>query len=330
MNVYFDFNNFLSFIHSAKDTMYDDCMRMLKDNFDIIFTFSKKLINEAGRDDQNDIMQWFTTMSNGAGNIYWESEIPHNPINKDELLRRPYIQSVYCLDEKNRDKVELFADKGLLEVSMIGDELKTLSSLFVYSNQYIQNIFEQINRWEDIKNYTSHCTDIIIVDQYLLSSPSIYFSNIYKLIKCLAESAKNDKINIVIITLKKQFDKLSKIENEPDWNTIYSELREYVNKKCRPNITFVVAAKENFREHDRTIFTNYKLYASGDTYNYFDNNGNKITKGRYLHIHSLADTGNMVNAHKFLDDMQKLIDKTKVLNNSNIMKDKKCNFLKFD
>ena len=67
MNVYFDFSNLLSFIHSAKDSRYDDCMRMIKDNFDIKFTFTRDAINEACKDDKDDIMQWFTNMANGKG-----------------------------------------------------------------------------------------------------------------------------------------------------------------------------------------------------------------------------------------------------------------------
>ena len=97
---------------------------------------------------------------------------------------------------------------------------------------------------------------------------------------------QNEKLNIVIVTLNKLYNKKTNFTFEPDWNKIYSELRSKINKKFRPNITFITASQGRLEEHDRTIFTNYKTFASGYIYNYFDNKGNKITNGRYLHAYS--------------------------------------------
>ena len=46
-----------------------------------------------------------------------------------------------------------------------------------------------------------------------------------------------------------------------------------------------------------------------------------------LHVHSLADGDNMRDAIDLLNDIQKLIDDTLKLNDSNIKKDRVCNFL---
>ena len=328
MNAYFDFSNFMSLIHSANDNRYADCMRMLKDNFHIYFTFTKDSIEEASPDDKSDIMQWFTNMASGLGDISWNSGFPQNPIKADDLKKRANITSVYCLDETQRSDVSTLANKGTILVSQIGSELSLLSNLLVYSNQYTRNVFEEISKWEDIKNYISPTSDIIIYDRYLLSSPELYESNLYTLIKCLTNCVKNEKVNIVIVTLKDNFDNYSKRNFEPDWNEIYSSLRTKVNKKFRPNITFVVASKERIK-HDRYIITNYKMFSSGDTYNYFNSQGEKITSGSWFHVYSLADNANMANANRLLKDVQELIDTLKRINDSNIMKDRICNFLEF-
>lgn len=328
MNVYFDFSNFLSLIHSAKDIRYHDCMRMIRDNFNIKFTFNKDAIDKASVDDRSDIMQWFTNMATGRGNVNWDSAFPQCPVKMDDIKKKPNNYSVYCLDETKRNDLDNLINKGVVIVGKIGSELSTLSGLLVYSNQYAKNVLEDIVNWESIKKYASPCSDIIIVDKFILSSPELYEYNLYKLVKCLAENSKNEKVNIVIVTLKEVYDKKTKKTIVPDWDKIYTDLRARVNKKFRPNITFVTATGD-YLEHDRTIFTNYKTFSSGDTYNYFDSKGEKISNGRWLHVHSLADSGNMKDALNLLDDIQKLVDKMNSLNKDNIKKDRVCNFLTF-
>lgn len=328
MNAYFDFSNFLSLIHSANDDRYADCMRMLKDNFHIYFTFTKESIDNASSDDKSDIMQWFTSMASGLGDISWNSSFPQNPIKNDDLKKKPNYSSVYCLDENKRSDVNSLFNKGIVIVSKVGSELSAFSNLFVYSNQYTKDVFDEISRWEDVKKYISPTSDIIIYDRYLLSSPELYESNLYKLVKCLADNATNEKINIVIVTLKEVYDKSSKQVFEPNWDDIYSNLRSKVNKKFRPNITFVVATESRIK-HDRYIITNYKMFTSGDTYNYFNNQGEKITSGSWFYANSLADKTNMAKAEKLLTDLQELVDTLKRINDTNIKKDRICNFLVF-
>jgi hypothetical protein len=137
-------------------------------------------------------------------------------------------------------------------------------------------------------------------------------------------------VNIVIFTLKSNYNQKTKNEFEPDWDTIYSKLRKCADKHSSFNVTFVTASKQNLEEHDRTIFTNYKYFASGDSYNYFDSNGDRITNGRYLHAHSHADKDNDADAKQFVGDMQKIIDNIKRLNNQTLVKkDKISNYLNF-
>jgi len=71
------------------------------------------------------------------------------------------------------------------------------------------------------------------------------------------------------------------------------------------------------------------MFSSGDSYNYFNSQGTKITSGSWFHIYSLADNANMANADRLIKDVQELINVLKRINDSNIKKDRICNFLKF-
>lgn len=327
MNVYIDKSNLLSVIHSVNHDKYNDCMRMLKDNYDIFLTFSK---NEIDGEDKKDILLWLTRMAEGINrkeHIKWGCDFPKRPLDTSTFTPSE-LSSVYCLSKDKDSKLESRINEGNLIIACEGQEIEKLSSLFFDSYQYTRNIFHKVKSWEDLNQYTSPCTDIIITDMYLFSNPELYQRNIYSLIRVLGK--KKAHINIVIFTLKSQYNKESKIAFEPDWDSIYTKIRKCADKYSSFNVTFVTASKETLEEHDRTIFTNYKSFASGDSYNYFDTNGNKITNGRHLHVHSHADNDNEEDSIKFLEDMQNIIDSISKLNNSSLIKkDKKSNFLKF-
>lgn len=330
MFVYIDLLNLLSLIQSAKDPQYENCISLLKENLDIKFTFSKDCIQRLNEDDKNTILLWLTTMTDGNCNIIWDSDFPKDPINTDDFKKPLYNSSIYLLDEEKRN-IKNLIEKGTLLISAKGDEIKTLSKLFIKGNQFTKNIFKEIQQWDNLVKYISPCSDIIIVDSYIFASKELYDSNIVKLAKVLSSHSLNEKLNIVIVTLKKVRDPNINIEFEPNWDDLYSRLRKAVYNQCncRPNVTFIAILKDNLKEHDRTIFTNYKLFSSGDSYNYFDSSGKKITSGRYLHAHSLADKDNWEDSKVFLEKIQKLVDKINTINKDCIKKDKVCNFLKF-
>lgn len=334
MNIYIDKPNLLSIIHSAKSETYSDCMRMLKNNFCMFFTFAKGDILQLDSLEKQDAMQWLTQMTSGVNasnhdNVKWGSLFPSRPLNVDSF-KGEQLTSVYCLSKESDPKLDAHAKKGNFLIACEGQEIAILSSLYFDSLQYTKNIFHKISSWEDLKEYVSPCTDIIIADQFIFSSPELYQKNIYSLIRALCSKVKNSHVNIVVFTLKSNYNKLTSTEFEPDWDTIYSKIRKCAEKYSSFNVTFVTASKQTLEEHDRTIFTNYKYFSSGDSYNYFDSNDAKITNGRNLHAHSHADKDNESDAKKFLKDMQKIIDSINSINNlSLIKKDKICNFLNF-
>lgn len=299
----------------------------------MFFTFAKNDIISLEQNDKQDVMQWLTQMSTGIGvdnkePVKWESNFPNHPLDVSTFTSEQ-LTSVYCLSKENDIKIESQAKRGNVIIACEGEEIDALSSLLFDSNQYTKNIFHKISSWADLEKYVSPCTDIIITDLYLFSSPEIYQQNIFSLLRVLGSKAKNTHVNIVIFTLKNNHNQLSNTDFEPDWDSIYTKIRKCSEKYSSFNVTFVTASKQTLEEHDRTIFTNYKYFASGDSYNYFNSNGEKITNGRNLHAHSHADKDNEADAKKYLEDMQAIIDDIKKKNMALLKKDKVCNFLNF-
>ena len=318
MRIYFGIHNIISFIHSIKDNrqLFEDCLRMIKDNLSIRWCFEKEEIERLSKDDRDDFYSWLRMMDSLSETPRWGDSVP-NPINLSDWN---LLTAIYCIDNVPQNK-------GLI-VAHLGQELDAISSLLFDGNQFTINVFHDISKWDDLKDYSSPCTDIIIADPFVFSSPDLYDTNIYSILRELC--IKTDgRINIVFFTLRED----PQSHMAPDWDKIYEGIRSKCvksKKTPKPNVTFVNASKKVLDEHDRTIFTNYKLYASGDSYNYFDTSSNRITKGRYLYINSGASKRNEQSAKKFIDDMQNIVNEIKKkANPSLIIKDKKSNVITF-
>lgn len=318
MDAYFDKEGLLSMIRSSRSAYFEDCLRMIKDNIILHILFPKEAIDKFEDDDKNDINMWLRRMDNLQEEIHW---------NDSSLVSAPkkrLLQSLYFLDSKFTSKLR---EENALLIAERGEEISLLSTLFVEGNQFTDNVFNKINQWDDLEQFASPCTDIIIVDSYILSSPDMYESNLYRIISILSKKDIKQNLNIVIFTPKTIYDRKNKIEFEPDWEDIYKKIKKLFHKKYPPKVTFVTMSEKSYKEHDRTIMTNYKSFASGDSYNYFVSSGQRVTKGRYLHVHSLVKKSNLEDMDAMIKDLQECIDGLKKINPSLIMKDQECNFL---
>lgn len=335
MDVYFDKPNLKSYVSSSANSAFADCNRMLINKFDIKFNFAKEdLAKKDGdeKDEYKDVRQWITIMNDGfKGTISWNEKHPTRPLksNTHTLFTRKQLSSVYLIDDGRIQQIEEY---GLLLFGRVGREVEVLSSLMIPDTDYgfVKQIpIKGMENWQDIRKYTSPCSDIILVDQYLFSFAELYEVNVCSLIKEICSQAKDAKVNIVIMTLPQCYDKRTKTSFEPDWESIKTRIKQLVeaNTGKKPNVTFVLSS--NLGEHDRTIFTNYKSIESGDTFNYFDSAWKVISSGRHLEIFSLADREFYANSMQFVSDMQTVIDNVKRLNTDNIKGDKKCNYLNF-
>lgn len=317
MFIYFDKANLISFIKSFRDKRYILCKDLLQyERNKIVINSSKKDLEQCPV-----ISEWIKTMTEDR-----ESEIsfsgtifPARPIkgNTYNAFNPSNYSSAYLIDDSGSDKI---SKKGCLLFEGVGKELDTLCQLFYGRYQFTKNIdVRELKNWSFLKEYSMPLTDIIIVDQFCLSSPEITEYNIVQLLKGLSFNVKNTVINIVIFTAKESFHSTDAKEQ------IKRELKRSIG--CAPNVTIVLASKSNLKEHDRNVITNYQTLDSGDSFNYFNSKYERITKGRNLHIKSKANSDIEKSANSLIQDMQTLINS---LDNEDLfIGDKKSNYLIF-
>lgn len=329
MDVYIDYKNFCSYLESkSKDEDgWNECNKVLRKYFNIYFNFDKDKLNFNDVDRIKPIYDtWITSFTEERGELEYKcgSNFPICPIKSDihNSFTPEQLSSIYMLD---RVGVEEWAEKGVLLVAPVGKELDVLKKLQIKNKFDPLEMFstKDLKDWSKFGDNSSPCTDIIIADPYIFAQEEeSYEKNFLALLVELCQHAKGMPINIVIFTCNWYIDNQIKIY--PKFNKIIKQIKDKVQDKIdvKPNVTIV----KTTAEHDRTIFTNYKLYVSGDSFKYFDKNGEHITKGRMFSISSIYKSEYKEFSSDFIEDMQKVIDGK---GKNRISGDKKSNFLKF-
>lgn len=317
MVAYFDLENFLSFLNEPKDDFKEDCFKLLKKQLDLTFNFKKDALKttELG-------MQFLVFLSQGVGDkkiIFQEDKFPtrglksnsHRDFNIEQLL------SLYFINDEN---IEALSNKDELLIANIGEERELLQRIFLnnvdYKFERKLRIGSDFKSWEDLEQFHSPLTDLIIVDNFILGDKSLFETNLKGLVKNSIKSGIRKKINIVIF-YKPDSEGVSFLELKNDLQTI-------VKEKCveSPNITIV----KHYAEHDRTILKNFIRIYSGDSFNYFLSSGSKTTKGKEIHFSSIADRENYSLYLELLNDLQKIVDNA---DEKSIIGDKKSRFINF-
>lgn len=320
MDAYIDLANLRSLANSGSNEHFSACKALLKDGYNLMFSFIKEDLLREKKKDSWAINTFLKAFTSGRGDrviSYGEkSPDPHNPSDTQ------HFSAIYLIDESDDDK----AKKSGLLVSPVGKEIDTLRSLFIekdgnYSREYYTPDFTD---WSVIGNNSSPCTDIVIVDEFVFAESDInYVNNGYEIIRQLCEHCQCKEMNIVIITQRKYEVGKDNKEFEIPINTIIRGIKGTVSSLgINPSVTLVLDTEE----HDRMIITNYKKFVSGASFKYFSINKTFSSKGSTFNAHSLADTTNRETADKNLKKFQGYVDNSL---ECNIIGDKKSNLLKF-
>lgn len=322
MDAYIEIESLRSLISQRNDERYDDCKRLLKRNLYLHFPFTKE---EAFADPL--IQRWVAELTTGRSSRKpeWNCNYPDPECElSQDGMSLEQICAVYLLDDKAPQPLS-----NAMLVGCYGQELDTLAGLYVVPEKaellYPFSV-SQMKSWNVVKPYVTPCTDLLIVDRYILSKAFLLERNLYRLIKIFVSKTKSVKINIVIVVESGSIDSIS-LDDISD--KIKTFVEDIVGEE--PFITFILCKKlnrlPNDKEvHDRCIITNYRHLDPGDSFNYFDERGELRTGGFKLSIYSLA-----IND----DYLQRIIDSeilSKIRNEmktARIIGDKKSNFLIF-
>lgn len=331
MQVFIDKENAISLAKSRKlgAAKYDNCMRLLKYHGDLIFHFPKDELKTS-----EDLMDWIKIFTDGiqGEEAQWGKPLfPPRPLkaNLYKGMSIEQLSSTYLVDD---EKAEMVYNRRVIQLSPLGKEIDVLSNLILTEDgQYTHTLEPQhMSGWQDLNGHQSPLSDIIMVDQYIFSDENVVESNFNALLSQICSIAPGTKINIVLFTLPDIYIKETKVTVTPDFEKLKNGIEQTLKTKydISASVTFVLS--HELEEHDRTLFTNMKYYVSGDSYNYFDSQNKVITKGRYLHIHSMASRTNYNIGIGFVHDMQNIIEKVEKLNNNDLIKGKKeSNYLHF-
>ncbi len=321
MNAYIEIESLRSLISQRNDKRYDECKRLLKRNLCLHFPFSKE---EALADPliKNWVVNEMTT-GRPAHKPEWNCNYP-NPDREltQDGMTLEQLCAVYLLDDEEPQPLS----KGMF-VGNYGHELDTLMGLYVIPEegqfQYPFSV-SRMRSWNEVKPFVTPCTDLLIVDRYILQKSYLLEKNLYRLIKIFVSKTKSLKINIVIV-----------VENGSGGSILIEDISDKIKAfVCdivgeEPFITFVFC-KKRFNDvlvHDRCILTNYRYLDSGDSLNYFSEKGDLKTGGFKLSISSLANPSDYVQ--RIINDEVLFRIRNEVRSSVAIIGDKKSNFLKF-
>lgn len=335
MRLYIDLENLKSLSSKMGDKEVE---KLIREYCDIYYTFDQHDMELVKRQKIEKIKRWRSQLVEGRSGhfFYYNAEVPfiidandQIKLNDITLRNSVLLNSVFLQDATN-----IKPNSGLL-IAGIGEELNCLRNLLIERKCISTKIYcirDDVPQWNFVDRNVSPTTDIIINDLYLFEDSEIYYEiNSYNLIQKLCSKSIDFKVNIVIITDDKH--------NCLRANTIIRDIKQQVYQitNIEPNVTIVInrSLKENERIHDRTIFTNYKLFISGDSLNYYKyakkvgfSKTNKDVElsshGMWFGVCSLFDKENRVIAEQFIDKVQLIISQAKKFE---IFGDKCSNYL---
>lgn len=331
MDCYIDKENLKSFFKSKNKESFYDCLRMLRKQLHIVYNMDKN-------DPESSLLiKMFS--SEGRGKLeetdtLLADKFPIRPIkaNSYNNWSRENLQSTYLIDDLDTSKLK---NKGCILLGEVGEEIDILTKLFCghdYEYHHLYDLRKSFLSWEQLlkDNQLLPCTDIVINDRYLFSNDKSYVEyNLSKLLSALANNVKS-KINIVVFCLL-----MKTKDGEIGLHTFGVEKAKEIIKKVlhnvtgiKPNITFVCSFDKEKIPHDRFVLTNYRLIRSGDSFNYFDTEGKRITNGGSLDVDSLANHETYIFVESLLEKLQESYNTINKKNNDMIIGDRKSNFLK--
>ena len=315
MKAYFDKVNFESFIRQRANNQskFDRCNEMIKRHLDVLLNMTLEEFEASPL-----CLSWLTTMTDGAKQFPKPNPEAFNEIfdeNNDASLDgfdRHNYSSIYLLDN---EKAKSLSKKVTLLVGDEGSEIEILDSLFIDEDtNFVTSLpprryFKDSRNWQPLNDYIFPCSDIIIRDAFLLFNNRLhpYSKNIYELLLKLSQKAKNDKVNIVIVCMKRNTDAS---HFEPNWEDIRNHIKRLLKSELNieANVTYIVANQKKDIGHDRTIFTNYVHYMPHDSIgNFYGLNGEYSSESEQFDLRSIVSNNLYTEAFDFVDKLQGLI-----------------------
>lgn len=344
MKLYIDLEN----LKSLANNQDGEIMKLIRENFDVFYVFDEEEIKKEKRQKIVKIENWQKNLSSGrmGKGVGYRTILPSfSEDDKGMLCPKDELQSVFLIKNNHSIPNGLLTSKSISEIDALRNlliENRCVPAKFYYTRP---DKDREIQKWEIVSRNVSPCTDIIINDRYMFAqSDCEYENNSYRLIRELCKKSKGQRLNIVIITkreynIKKKENGINKVSIPI--MTILRNLKRITEDETgfEANITIITQDDDpnKKRIHDRAIFTNYKLFISGDSFMYYRDkikgdfiSTEFISRGLWFGVCSLFDEEHNKIAKRFLIEVQEIINESRDLNIKAIWgeeKERKSNYL---
>ena len=324
MKLYIDLEN----LKSLANNQDGEIMKLIRENFDVFYVFDEEEIKKEKRQKIIKIENWQKNLSSGrmGKGVGYRTILPSfSEDDKGMLCPKDELQSVFLIKNNHAIPNGLLTSKSISEIDALRNlliENRCVPAKFYYTRP---DKDKEVQKWEIVSRNVSQCTDIIINDPYMFAqSDCEYETNSYKLIEELCKKSNGQCLNIVIVTRKKY--KLYQEEYTINTTSIIRNLEEKTENVTGKKANVTIIAQEDDdptrkRIHDRTIFTNYKLFISGDSFKYYKDKKNGgtgtsgketefVSRGLWFGVCALYDDEHNKIAQQFLRDIQEVIDES--------------------
>lgn len=326
MNLYIDKENLLSLVrqiksYSDRDTV-DDCLRMIRKQLHLVYNFKKEDIGEQ-------LYQlWFNTLVQGRGykdetDTSCSPPFPNRPLMDSSFRDSDWetISSTYLCSDIGAESIRA---RNSILLSGKDLEIPTLSKLFwgdySYTKEYDLSNGALSFGWKELEEdgHCLPCTDILLVDRYLLSDTRNFRNNLFPLLRRLT-SHVSAPVNLTVFVERTENFYTKQPYNSSDYEAFVKQLSDVRKGHSFPlNVTIVVYpenmlggfAVQKTIPHGRFLLTNYRLFISDPSFgSYFNKDRNLSTNGMYLTVHSLANNETYRLAKGWIDHFQCILDK---------------------
>ena len=326
MDLYIDIENINSIIDNRNNDLYNDCLKTMQKQLNVYFNFGKEALIE-----NENLLAWFKYFTAGVGkknkHIFREDIFPERPLKSNTYIGfdKKQLSAMYLI---NDDRIQILKDKGAILLGSPGEEFDIFNQVFFLQRDYkfekkLRIGSAEFKDWEALRSYSSSISDILFIDAFILSDAAAIDFNLIPYLKILVAKAKC-KLNLVLYVNYSNVD--------ITYEDISAKIRLAIGSitGVKPNFTLIKVRDQrgidSYAEHDRTIFTNYLRVYSGDTFNYFKEDGTKRTKGREIHYSSFGDSENHLLASDLIRTIQDNLDQ---LPADAVEGDRISNFLNF-
>lgn len=309
MDAYIDFANFCSFLKCQSNSSFKECNNVLKQGFNLYFTFDISRIDKADKRTRSCYESWESEFAAGrmGHKITWN-------------VKRPSPEEVFCCsweDAQNTEHVSKLMALYLIDinaeerdrysnllVSLPGEELSRIQSLKI--GNAFKAVYpidtDDLNDWAVFSSEVKNCTDIIIADQHLFwVRENVYIENVCTIFHEIISAQNVQNVNIVMFAFEDQ------PENPVPYNRVINSLKEQLKEKGISGVHITYVIMPHREEHDRSLITNYKTFTPHFSFNLFEN-GEKRTSGRYFDMRSHFDSKVFKMANRLIEDLQAIVN----------------------